>query len=175
MHFASPPHTVLRKDLSKPGSSPYILDREAGDIPQSSIELLVTFRSGENKNFTLNHYLSIPPPRTLRLDIVKRMLQDQYPEEVDGREISTIEFMPFVAGDLVAGRTTSGAHEEEASATHNHTHNKKNSASVDLARHNRNRSQSNFFTQVTREQSSLNRCDSCMAPLPPEYNWAESY
>ena len=173
MHFASPPHTVLRKDLSKPGSSPYILDREAGDIPQSSIELLVTFRSGENKNFTLNHYLSIPPPRTLRLDIVKRMLQDQYPEEVDGREISTIEFMPFVAGDLVAGRTTSGAHEEEASATHNRKHNENNSA--DLARHhNRNRSQSNFFTQVTREQS-LNRCDSCMAPLPPEYNWAESY
>ena len=166
----SPPHTVLRKDLSKPGSSPYILDREAGDIPKSSIELLVTFRSGENKNFTLNHYLSIPPPRTLRLDIVKRMLQDQYPEEVDAREISTIEFMPFVAGDVVAGRTTSGAHEEQASATHNHNQN-----SDDLARqhHNHSQSQCNFFTQVTQEQS-LNRCDSCMTPLP-EYNWAESY
>lgn len=96
------------------------------------------------------------------------MLQDQYPEEVDAREISTIEFMPFVAGDVVAGRTTSGAHEEQTSAAHNHN-------SDDLARHhNRQRSQSNFFTQVTREQS-LNRCDSCMAPLPPEYNWAESY
>ena len=95
------------------------------------------------------------------------MLQEQYPEEVDAKQINTIEFMPFVAGGVVAGRTTSGAHEERPSSSHS-------SNSDDLARqHQRHRSQSNFFSQVAREQS-MNRCDSCAAPLP-EYNCAESY
>mmetsp|Transcript_28122 Transcript_28122/g.81296 ORF Transcript_28122/g.81296 Transcript_28122/m.81296 type:complete len:93 (-) Transcript_28122:782-1060(-) len=92
------------------------------------------------------------------------MLQNQYPEEVNATEVEQIEFMPFVAGDTPVGRTTSGAHEEQPSASH----------SDDLARHHqRQRSQSNSFSQVAREQS-LNRCDSCTAPLP-EYNWAENY
>ena len=110
---------VLRKDLSKPGGSPYILDREAGDIPKSSIELWVEFVSGDKKTFTLNNYLSIPPPRTLRLDVVKNMLAEQYPEEIVTDDIVSIEFMPFVTSgedgeDFVKGVTPSGANCEKS-------------------------------------------------------------
>jgi len=168
---------VLRKDLSKPGSSPYILDRDAGDIPKSSIELWVEFVSGDKRTFTLNNYLSIPPPRTLRLDVVKHMLAEQYPEEIVSDDIVSIEFMPFVTSgedgeDFVKGITPSGANCEKSDmieqrkrrrgGDQQHPHN-----------HNRTRSQSNTFTQMATEHG-LQRCDSCTCPIPT-YNWMESY
>ena len=71
---------VLRKDLSKPGVSPYIVDDRKGDTPKSSIGILVVLRSGEEKMFTLQDYLSIPPPRTSRHDLIKKRLALQYDE-----------------------------------------------------------------------------------------------
>eukprot|EP00931_Biecheleriopsis_adriatica_P117027 TRINITY_DN92592_c0_g1_i1.p1 TRINITY_DN92592_c0_g1~~TRINITY_DN92592_c0_g1_i1.p1 ORF type:complete len:304 (+),score=34.07 TRINITY_DN92592_c0_g1_i1:33-914(+) len=40
---------VLRKDLSKPGQWPYVLDDEEGDAIASSIDLVVTFHNGTEK------------------------------------------------------------------------------------------------------------------------------
>jgi len=70
---------VLRKDLNKPGRSPYVLDDQLGDMPQSSIEINVTFTDGHSEVFKLSNYLSIQPPRTTRLDIMREMLMEQYP------------------------------------------------------------------------------------------------
>lgn len=38
---------VLRRDLTKPGVSPYVLDFSAGDFPRSSVNLLVKRREGQ--------------------------------------------------------------------------------------------------------------------------------
>jgi hypothetical protein len=96
---------VLRKDLSLPGASPYVLDGINGDVPESSIDVLTTFRcnsaSDENavtvqKVFKLRDYLNIPPPRMTRIDIVKEKLVEQYPDEIQRTEdIDSIRFMPF--------------------------------------------------------------------------------
>ena len=165
---------VLRKDLTKPGNSPYILDREAGDIPKSSIELWVEFKSGEKKTFTLNNYLSIPPPRTLRLDVVKSMLAKQYPEErIEIDDIVSIEFLPFITSgidgeDVIQSRTPSGANCEKSDIIEQRGQRQKKADN-----HHRTKSQSNTFTQLAREHG-LQRCDSCSCPIPT-YNWMESY
>jgi hypothetical protein len=97
---------VLRKDLSIPGTSPYILDGINGDVPESSIDVLTTFQchgatSDESpvmiqKIFKLRDYLNIPPPRMTRIDIVKEKLVEQYPDEIQRTEdIESIRFMPF--------------------------------------------------------------------------------
>jgi hypothetical protein len=96
---------VLRKDLSIPGSSPYVLDGINGDVPESSIDVLTTFQcngtSDESPNmmqkiFKLRDYLNIPPPRMTRIDIVKEKLVEQYPDEIQRTEdIQSIRFMPF--------------------------------------------------------------------------------
>ncbi len=70
---------VLRKDLQKPGLSPYILDDKLGETPQSSVDALVKFDNGNTKVFKLTDYLSIPPPRTTRFELIKKKLIDQYP------------------------------------------------------------------------------------------------
>ena len=36
---------VLRKDLNKPGPAPYVLDKEQGDMPRSSIYVMVKLKS----------------------------------------------------------------------------------------------------------------------------------
>jgi hypothetical protein len=100
---------VLRKDLSKPGAQPYVLDKKFGDVPRSSIDVMIESRlSGEKKILKLKDYLSVPPPRTTRLRLVKQMLQEQYPDEVDANDVKSIVFMPFVEGPVIKGRSTSG-------------------------------------------------------------------
>jgi broad specificity phosphatase PhoE len=99
---------VLQKDLGKPGLSPYELDDESGDMPKSSIDVLVEFHSQPGKHkLKLADYLRIPPPRTTRLDLVKERLADQYPE-IDKDDIGNVMFMPFVDGAVTQGRSTSG-------------------------------------------------------------------
>lgn len=115
---------VLQKDMSKPGSSPYVLDTQLGDMPKSSINVRITFKKQEilphidnddndddpivsNTQRTmivrLDHYLNIPPPRTTRTELIKHMLVAQHPNlfvnagGVDA--IDTFEFMPFVKCD----------------------------------------------------------------------------
>lgn len=118
---------VLKKDLSKPGPSPYVLDKEQGDVPQSSINLRVQLQNkqqessggvggaaGETtttttKSLILKDYLNVPPPRTTQLGCIKYMLAEQYPEEIkDPNDIASIMFMPFVAGGIIKGRSSSG-------------------------------------------------------------------
>jgi broad specificity phosphatase PhoE len=70
---------VLRKDLEKPGLSPYVLDDKLGGMPQSSVDIAVTFLNGKSQLFKLSNYLSIPPPRTTRFEIIRDMLVEQYP------------------------------------------------------------------------------------------------
>jgi broad specificity phosphatase PhoE len=106
---------VLRKDLSVPGTSPYVLDRKLGDVPRSSIDALVQFKDGTERALKLEHYLSIPPPRTTRIGLIQRMLAEQY-KDIDPDTIDTIVFMPFVQGGIVKGRSTSGV----ASSTSEH-------------------------------------------------------
>jgi hypothetical protein len=97
---------VLRKDLTKPGCSPYCLDATNGDLPKSSIDILVKYRKEddnesttiEEKIFKLHDYLSVPPPRMsdVRVNIVKETLVAQNPEELQSVDaiISTM-YMPF--------------------------------------------------------------------------------
>ena len=100
---------VLRKDLPKPGPSPYVLDDVHGDMPRSSIDVLVEMKDGLDYTLRLEQYLSIPPPRTTRTDIVGRMLAEQYPDIIrDVDAIKNVLFMPFVEGGVVRGRSTSG-------------------------------------------------------------------
>jgi hypothetical protein len=121
---------VLKKDLTKPGPSPYVLDKMRGDVPQSSINVRVELllrknnqleeeSSGETtttattktvKNLTLHNYLSVPPPRSTHFCCIKHMLAQQYPDEInDANDIVSITIMPFVAGGggIVTGRCKS--------------------------------------------------------------------
>lgn len=90
---------VLKKDLSKPGTSPYILDEECGDVPHSSIDVLVEFQttSPNSQVFQLHNYLAIPPPRTQKLNIVKQQLAQQYPN-IQVADIAKLTFLPFIDG-----------------------------------------------------------------------------
>ena len=98
---------VLRKDLSIPGNSPYRLDVESGDKPRSSIDVRVTFRSDglAPTTYRLDDYISIPPPRTTRTDLIKDMIAKQY--SLSTEDIEGIVLMPFIEGALVRGRTSS--------------------------------------------------------------------
>lgn len=82
---------VLKKDLEKPGPSPYVLDGELGEIPHSSVDIVAYFSNGKTEVFKLTDYLSIPPPRTTRFEIIKNMLAEQYPSiDVDQIEDITV-------------------------------------------------------------------------------------
>mmetsp|Transcript_31478 Transcript_31478/g.75951 ORF Transcript_31478/g.75951 Transcript_31478/m.75951 type:complete len:233 (-) Transcript_31478:563-1261(-) len=66
-------------------------------------------RKKNQKQFKVFEYLSIPPPRTTQLDLVKKKLVEQYPEEINNVDsIESIIFMPFVDGSITQGRSTSG-------------------------------------------------------------------
>lgn len=98
---------VLTKDLSKPGNSPYVLDATLGDVPRSSIDVLVEVQGyDEPRLLKLENYLSVPPPRTTRVRLIKRMLAQQY--NLDTRDMGHLVFMPFVQGGVIKGRSTSG-------------------------------------------------------------------
>lgn len=95
---------VLRKDLTKRGISPYILDMDRGDMPRSSVDLFLSFKRNiahpndddekdEKLVYTLQDYLDIPPPRRSQIGIIKRMLAEQYPE-LDVNDIDAISFKP---------------------------------------------------------------------------------
>lgn len=124
---------VLQKDLSKPGNSPYVLDKESGDVPRSSIDVMVELSTTNNdgSNTTeqrilkLENYLSVPPPRTTRIRLVKRMLAQQY--NLDESDMGHLVFMPFVEGGVIKGRSTSGV-ASSPSTPNSSRHN----ASVDL-------------------------------------------
>ena len=133
---------VLERDDSKPGPSPYVLDATAGDMPRSSIELLVqlkhTTSSSTSSNtkppppppmaLTLNNYLAVPPPRTTRTALIGHMLATQYPDKIKSADdIESILFLPFVEGGIVKGRTTSGGcgsdaddHDDASDERHHH-------------------------------------------------------
>jgi len=107
---------VLQKDLSKPEASPYVLDGESGDVPRSTIDVMVELTnhssnnndgSSEQRILKLENYLSVPPPRTTRIRLIKRMLAQQY--NLDERDMGHLVFMPFVKeGGVIMGRSTSG-------------------------------------------------------------------
>eukprot|EP00977_Amphora_coffeiformis_P004198 scaffold875_cov185-Amphora_coffeaeformis.AAC.13 len=114
---------VLERDDSKPGQSPYVLDATAGDMPRSSIEVLVQLKPTTTTKqssplpppsspmvLTLDNYLSVPPPRTTRTVMIGHMLAAQYPEQIPSAdEIESILFLPFIEGGVVKGRSTSGS------------------------------------------------------------------
>jgi len=93
---------VLRLELSRPGDSPYVLDRSVGDYPRSTLEVVVTFTDGSEKTLPLHDYLSIAPPRTTRADEAARLLSAQH--GIDPSTIATVDFFAARAGfnkDLV--------------------------------------------------------------------------
>lgn len=99
---------VLRKDLTQRGLSPYILDRLRGDMPRSSVDLYLKFKTnaGDNNNnanhndsepmseenmYRLHNYLDLPPPRMKQIGAIKQKLSEQYPDlNID--DIKTISF-----------------------------------------------------------------------------------
>jgi hypothetical protein len=106
---------VLKKDLQKPGISPYVLDVQNGDTPRSSVNVLVTLREKATveettttlptrtttimkKVFKMNDYLNIPPPRMNHIEIMKKKLVAQYPNDIpDGLDsIEAVTVLPFV-------------------------------------------------------------------------------
>jgi len=101
---------VLQKDLSKPGNSPYIMDKDAGDMPRSSIDVVVTLKKTKTElSLKLEDYLCVPPPRTTRIKLIKIMLANQHPDVIkDAKDIASICFMPFVKDGMLRGRSTSG-------------------------------------------------------------------
>jgi hypothetical protein len=54
--------------------SPYVLDDNHGDMPTLSVDLMAELKGGEKSIYKLEDYLSIPPPRTTRLELVKSVL-----------------------------------------------------------------------------------------------------
>lgn len=100
---------VLRKDLKKPGMSPYVLDEKCGDMPRSSIDLQVEFSSqpGIRQVYKLEDYLRIPPPRSMQLELIKEKLAEQYPE-IEKDDIRKVDFMPFIDGAIVQKRSKCG-------------------------------------------------------------------
>jgi broad specificity phosphatase PhoE len=113
---------VLRKDLSKPGMSPYVLDDDLGNTLKSSIDLIVEVKnnSGGDHNSTTTHvltledYLSIPPPRTTRLDLIKNMLVEQHPEVIASEyDILSVETKSWMHGALNKGRSIKNPDEKE--------------------------------------------------------------
>jgi broad specificity phosphatase PhoE len=107
---------ALKKDLTLPGMSPYILDHENGDVPRSSINVLVEYSQGPHgeeevektttttvtEKFTLSDYLSIPAPRTTQSKIVKAMLKEQH-EVLREANIKHFSFIPFHEGAVSPG------------------------------------------------------------------------
>lgn len=90
---------VLNKDLTKPGPSPYVLNKAHGDIPRSSIDVIVKLKTTVEKELALKleDYLSVPPPRTTQIDIVKQMLASKYPDIIqDPNDITSLLLMPFI-------------------------------------------------------------------------------
>ena len=109
---------VLRKDLNKPGTSPYVLDPERGHMPRSSIDVMVELLSSssssadngddggavvvEQRILTLDNYLGVSPPRFTRVNLVKCiLLAQQYDGRVDfdqhivaqqGRSVTELSF-----------------------------------------------------------------------------------
>ena len=81
---------VLNKDLSQPGTSPYVLDEISGDRVQSSIALLVHFVDGTQCELKLEDYLSIPSPRSRHEHVAKEMLAKQH--ALDPQTIKRIDF-----------------------------------------------------------------------------------
>mmetsp|Transcript_148982 Transcript_148982/g.285403 ORF Transcript_148982/g.285403 Transcript_148982/m.285403 type:complete len:311 (-) Transcript_148982:62-994(-) len=84
---------VLKKDLSSNETYPYKLDPNEGDMPESTAELHLKLKNDETKVVVLKDYLSVPPPRTRRHDVVAKMIHDQH-----GIHPSTIESIDFFAG-----------------------------------------------------------------------------
>lgn len=84
---------VLKRDLSIPGHSPFIICTEEGNMPRSTVSLNVTFKSGITELYRLDDYLSVPMPRTKQTPIVKIMLQKQF-----GLDPDTIESIDFYGG-----------------------------------------------------------------------------
>ena len=103
---------VLKKDLEKPGFSPFVLDRERGDVPRSSIDVMVKLKStGEQQILKLENYLSIPPPRTTHGRLIKHLLAEQHRSKIPkgAQDIASVVFMPFVdRTGCIKGRSTSG-------------------------------------------------------------------
>mmetsp|Transcript_96561 Transcript_96561/g.272972 ORF Transcript_96561/g.272972 Transcript_96561/m.272972 type:complete len:503 (+) Transcript_96561:48-1556(+) len=86
---------VLRRDLSIPGHSPYRLDPTEGDMPRSTISLLVKFRHKRDEMVRLEDYLSLPMPRTHQTSLVCKMLQEQH-----GINPDEVESVDFYAGNF---------------------------------------------------------------------------
>lgn len=111
---------VLNKDLSKPGISPYVLDEESGDMPESSIDVLVTLSqrsasTGEvvqvKRHFKLHDYLGVPPPRTTQTQVIKERLMEQFSQQIfHVDEIVDISFKPFIDGGVTIKASTEDWH-----------------------------------------------------------------
>merc|ERR1712079_57224 len=70
---------VLKKDMSIPGLHPYNLNTREGHMPTSCLNgVVVELEGGETQTVSLKDYLSIPAPRTMHTDIIKRMLHQQH-------------------------------------------------------------------------------------------------
>lgn len=102
---------VLRKNLHKPGLSPYVLDPSLGDMPKSSIDVVVESQPNPDTEkslvtppsttgiYTIQDYLSLPSPRTRQFDALKEKLLEQYPSEFaseNSRLITKVTPQPFM-------------------------------------------------------------------------------
>jgi broad specificity phosphatase PhoE len=106
---------LLKKDLNKPGISPYVLDEALGDRPKSSIGVLVEFKkTGLTTVYTLQNYLSVPQPRSNQLEIIKTMLAEQH-SRIDKDDILGIKIIPFVEGAEAAMELASSVREPSLS------------------------------------------------------------
>ena len=110
---------VLRKDLSKPGMAPYVLDGNLGDMPRSSINLNVKVQNPNPNDsgrtithtLTLADFLSVPPPRTTHLNIIKKMIVKQYPNLIPNEDdIVSVETVAW--GTLNKGRSIKNPNEQ---------------------------------------------------------------
>eukprot|EP00747_Dinoflagellata_sp_TGD_P089960 gnl/TRDRNA2_/TRDRNA2_164513_c0_seq5.p1 gnl/TRDRNA2_/TRDRNA2_164513_c0~~gnl/TRDRNA2_/TRDRNA2_164513_c0_seq5.p1 ORF type:complete len:588 (-),score=78.22 gnl/TRDRNA2_/TRDRNA2_164513_c0_seq5:463-2226(-) len=97
---------VLKKNLTLKGHDPYQLSEEEGDMPRSSIRLILELDSGERRRIQLDDWLSIPPPRTVQRTLVKEKIREQH--GIDPSTIVSIDFFDGkFTGSAVRRRRTS--------------------------------------------------------------------
>jgi len=87
---------VLKKNLDLPGESPYYLDSQEGDMPTSSLKVVVHFTNGEKREIKMKDYLSLPAPRSVNQAAAKQLLAKQC--ELNPDEITYIDFFASRVG-----------------------------------------------------------------------------
>lgn len=69
--------------------APFALNAVEGDMPDSSLPIIVTTTDGTQHSLTLSNYLSLPAPRTTNMNAIRNMVSEQH--GISSDDISNID------------------------------------------------------------------------------------